>query len=126
MPYVVVIALATLTCVLGYNLPYFKAQDFYSVLLVLVAGIYVGLASTDGRRGFLVLEMIVALGVCLLVFLGMWWRDVILLYAFFLQAAWQLLHLPLKRVFRTRPVYSILGALYDGIVGCFVYFHLFH
>lgn len=126
MPYVVVIALAILTCLLGYNLPYFKAEDFYGVLLVLVAGMSVGLALTDGRRSILILEMIVALGFCILVFLGMWWQDVILFYAFFLQAAWHLLHFPLRRVFRTRSVYSMNGALYDGIVGSFVYFHLFH
>lgn len=126
MAYVVVITLAALTCVLGYNLPYFKAQDFYGVLLVLTAGVSVGLALTDGRRSILILEVLVALGFCILVFLGMWWQDVILLYAFFLQALWHLLHFPLKRVFRTRPIYSMSGVLYDGIVGSFVYFHLFH
>ncbi|MEJ2361234.1 MAG: hypothetical protein P8Z75_07380 [Gammaproteobacteria bacterium] len=126
MPYVVVIVLAALSCVFGYHLPYFKAQDFYGVLLVMVAGVYVGLALADGRRSLLILELLAALGFCAVVLLGMWWKDIVLVYAFFLQAIWHLVHFQYRRIFRVKTWYPLTGMLYDGIVGAFVYFHLYH
>lgn len=125
MPYLVALALATLTCFIGYNLPFYKAQDFYGILLVMIAGAYIGFAVTDGRRHNLVLELVVALGFCALVLLGMWWRPFVLAYGFILLMLWHALHYPLKRVTRVKSWYPLSGMLYAGIVGVFMYFHLF-
>ena len=125
MPYLIAIALATLTCLIGYILPFYKAQDLYGILLVMIAGSYIGFGVTDGRQHNLVLEMIMALVFCAMVLLGMWKWPILIVYGFFLQVVWHLLHYPLKLVSRVRTWYPLAGAIYAGMVGAFIYFHLF-
>lgn len=125
MPYLVAIALATLTCLVGYSLPFYKSQDFYGILLVMIAGGYIGFAVNDGRQHNLVLEILMALVFCALVLLGMWRWPILIAYGFFLQVVWHFLHYPLKLVSRVRTWYPLAGMIYAGMVGAFIYFHLF-
>jgi hypothetical protein len=126
MPYLISIALATITCLVGYLLPFYKAQDFYGILLVLIAGIYIGFAISDGRRDKLILELVVALGFCGMVLLGMWKWPILIAYGYFLHALWDLLHHPFKLGARVRAWYPPACVIYDALVGAFIYIHHFH
>ena len=125
MPYLIAIALATITCLIGYSLPFYKAQDFYGILLVMIAGGYIGFGVSDGRRHALVLELVVTLGFCALVLLGMWKWPILIAYGYFLHAVWDLLHQPFKLGARVRGWYPVSGIIYSGMVGAFIYLHLF-
>jgi hypothetical protein len=125
MPYLIAIAFATITCLIGYSLPFYKAQDFYGILLVMIAGGYVGFGVSDGRRHVLVLELVVTLGFCALVLLGMWKWPILIAYGYFLHAVWDLLHQPFKVGARVRAWYPMSAIIYSGMVGAFIYFHLF-
>jgi len=126
MRYLIAIALATITCLVGYSLPYYPAQDFYGILLAMIAGVYIGFAVIDGRRHMLVLEAGVALGFCALVLLGMWKWSILIALGYFLHALWDLLHHPFKIGARVRQWYPPACVIYDVLVGGFIYFHLFH
>lgn len=125
MPYLIAIALATITCLIGYSLPFYKAQDFYGILLVMLAGVYLGFGVADGRRHNLVLELVMAMVFCAAVLLGMWRWPALIGYGFFLLVVWHLLHYPLKLLSRVRTWYPLAGAIYAGMVGAFIHFHLF-
>jgi len=126
MQYLFVIALAAVTCLVGYNLPFYPAQDFYSILLAMIAGVYIGFAVNDGRRPILVLEIAAALGFCALVLLGMWKWPWLIVLGYFLHAVWDLLHHPRKLGASVRPWYPPACAIYDVLVGGFIYIHLFY
>lgn len=126
MPYLIAIALATITCVVGYFLPFYKAQDFYGILLAMNAGGYIGFAINDGRRDKLILELVVALGLCGVVLIGMWKWPILIADGYFLHAMWDLLHQPVKLGARVRSWYPVASILYDGLVGGFIYLHFFH
>jgi len=125
MPYLIAIALATITSLVGYSLPFYKAQDFYGILLVMLAGSYLGLAVNDGRRFILILESTVALGFCLLVLVGNWRWPVLIAYGYFLHAIWNLLHQPFRLGARVKSWYALVGVIYESLVGAFIYLHLF-
>ena len=126
MLYLLTIGLAIVTCLIGYNLPFYKAQDFYGILLAMIAGVYIGFAVNDGRRFNLVLELVVALGFCALVLLSMWRWPVLLVAGYVLHALWDLLHHPFKLGARVRDWYPPACVVYDILVGAFIYFQLFH
>lgn len=126
MQYFIVIALAIMTCLVGYSLPFYPAQDYYGILLAMIAGVYIGFAVNDGRRHLLVLEIAVALGFCALVFLGMWKWPILIALGYFLHAVWDFLHHPLKLGARTRQWYPPACVIYDVLVGGFIYFQLFY
>ena len=105
MAYLISIALATLTCLIGYSLPFYKALDFYGILLAMIAGVYVGFAITDGRRDKLILEAVVALGFCMLVLIGMWKWPVLIAAGYLLHVVWDLLHHPFKLGARVKSWY---------------------
>lgn len=125
MTYLITIALATLTCLAGYVLPFYKAMDFYGILLALIAGVYIGFAINDGRRSQLILEGVVALGFCALVLLGMWKWPFLILLGYFAHGVWDLLHHPFKLGARVKSWYPPACVLYDWLVGAFIYIHLF-
>jgi len=126
MLYLVTIGLAVLTCLIGYILPLYKAQDLYGILLAMIAGVYIGFAVNDGRRHKLILETAVALGFCALVLLGMWMWPILIALGYFLHALWDLLHHPFKLGARVRDWYPPACVIYDVIVGAFIYFYMFH
>lgn len=126
MTYLITIALATLTCLIGYSLPFYKALDFYGILLAMIAGVYIGFAIDDGRRDKLILEVVVALGFCMLVLIGMWKWPVLIAVGYLLHAVWDLLHHPFKLGVRVKAWYPPACLIYDGLIGAFIYIHLFH
>jgi hypothetical protein len=126
MLYLVTIVLALITCLVGYILPLYKAQDFYGILLAMIAGVYIGFAVNDGRRYNLLLETVVALGFCVLVLLGMWMWPKLIALGYFLHAVWDLLHHPFKLGARVRDWYPPACVIYDIVVGAFIYFYMFH
>jgi hypothetical protein len=125
MAYLISIALATLTCLVGYILPFYKSVDFYGILLAMIAGVYIGFAISDGRRDKVILEIIVALGFCMLVLLGMWKWPVLIATGYLLHAMWDLAHHPLKLGARVKSWYPPACVIYDVLVGAFIYIHLF-
>ena len=125
MAYLITIALATLTCLVGYILPFYKSVDFYGILLAMIAGVYIGFAINDGRRDKLILEVVVALGFCMLVLIGMWKWPILIAVGYLLHAVWDLLHHPFKLGARVKTWYPPVCAIYDGLVGAFIYIHLF-
>lgn len=126
MQYFITIVLAVITCIIGVNLPMYPAQDFYAILLAMIAGVYVGFAVNDGRPHLLVLETVVALGFCALVFVGMWKWPILIAVGYFLHAVWDLLHHPFKLGARVRQWYPPACVIYDVLVGGFIYFQLFY
>jgi hypothetical protein len=126
MRYLITIVLATITCLVGYSLPFYKAQDFYGILLAMIAGVYIGFAINDGRHDKLLLELLVALGFCVLVLIGMWKWPVLIALGYFLHAVWDLLHHPFKLGARVKSWYPPACVIYDVLVGAFIYIHLFH
>lgn len=125
MTYLTAIALAIITCLIGYILPFYKALDFYGILLVLITGIYIGFAFTDGRRDKVLLEILVALGFCVLVLLSMWRWPLLIALGYLLHAVWDLMHHPIKLGARVRNWYPPACLIYDVLVGGFIYFLLF-
>lgn len=126
MIYLITIALATLTCLVGYSLPLYKALDFYGILLAMLSGGYIGVAINDGRRDKLVLELVVALGFCVLVLIGMWKWPILIAGGYFLHAVWDLLHYPIKLGARVKAWFPLAYVIYNGMLGAFIYIHLFH
>jgi len=126
MTYLMAIALAIITGLIGYILPFYKALDFYGILLVLIAGVYIGFAITDGRHEKLLLEILIALGFCVLVLLGMWRWPWLIALGYLLHAVWDLLHHPTIRLgARVHKWYPPACLVYDVLVGGFIYFLLF-
>ena len=126
MTYLITIALATLTCLVGYSLPFYKALDFYGILLAMIAGGYIGVAINDGRHDKLILEVVVSLGFCMLVLIGMWKWPVLIAVGYLLHAVWDLLHYPIKLGARVQSWFPLAYLIYDGMVGAFIYIHHFH
>jgi hypothetical protein len=126
MTYLITIALATLTCLVGYSLPFYKALDFYGIMLAMIAGVYIGFAISDGRRDKLILEVVIALGFCMLVLIGMWKWPVLIAVGYLLHAVWDLAHHPFKFGARVKSWYPPACVIYDALVGAFIYIHLFH
>lgn len=123
--FIFVLGLAVLTCLVGYSLSWYKALDFFAVILVLIAGVYIGFAIEDGRRNKLVVEVAVALGFVALVLLGMWKWPWLIPAGYFLHGVWDLLHHPLKIGARVRKWYPPACIAYDWLVGAFVFIYMF-
>jgi hypothetical protein len=123
--FIFVLGLAVLTCLVGYSLSWYKALDFFAVILVLIAGVYIGFAIEDGRRNKLVIEVAVALGFVALVLLGMWKWPWLIPAGYFLHGVWDLLHHPIKVGARVRKWYPPACIAYDWLVGAFVYIYMF-
>jgi hypothetical protein len=123
--FIFVLGLAVLTCFVGYSLSWYKALDFFAVILVLIAGVYIGFAIEDGRRNKLVIEVAVALGFVALVLLGMWKWPWLIPAGYFLHGVWDLLHHPIKVGARVRKWYPPACIAYDWLVGAFIYIYMF-
>lgn len=123
--YIFFLGLAVVTCLVGYSLPYYKALDFFAILLVLIAGIYIGFAIEDGRQNRIVLESLVALGFCALILLGMWKWPVLIAAGYFLHGVWDVLHHPFKLGARVKKWYPPACLAYDWLVGAYIYLYMF-
>ena len=123
--FIFVLGLAVLTCLVGYSLSWYKALDFFAVLLVLIAGVYIGFAIEDGRRNKLAIEAVVALGFLVLVLLGMWKWPLLIPAGYFLHGVWDLLHHPVKLGARVKRWYPPACIAYDWLVGAFIYIYMF-
>jgi len=123
--YLIIIVLATLTCAVGYKLPWFKALDFFAILLGMIAGIYIGFAIQDGRTSRIALEGSVALGFVALILLGLWRWPVLIATGYFLHGLWDLLHHPFKLGTRVQTWYPPACVVYDWLVGIFIYIYMF-
>jgi hypothetical protein len=119
------LGLAVLTCLVGYTLSYYKALDFFAVILVLIAGVYIGFGIEDGRRDKLILESIVAIGFVALVLLGMWKWPILIPAGYFLHGVWDLLHHPVKLGARVKKWYPPACIAYDWLVGAYIYIYMF-
>lgn len=119
------LGLAVLTCLIGYSLSYYKALDFFAIVLVLIAGIYVGFAIEDGRQKKLLLEAIVAICFCAIALMGMWKWPIIIAAGYFLHGIWDLLHHPINIGARVKKWYPPACLAYDWLVGAYIYFYMF-
>ena len=125
LQYIFILGLAVLTCVAGDYLSYYKALDFFSLLLAMIAGVYIGFAIEDGRRNRLLIEGLVALGFVVLVLLSLWRWPILLPVGYFLHGVWDLMHHPFRFGARTRKWYPPACMFYDWLVGAFIYITMF-
>jgi len=116
-----VFALIAATCAVGLYLPYFKAMDFFAILLAVLAGLMIGFALADGRPKKIVIELVVAAGFVALTLLGMWKWTWLIPAGFVLHGLWCLVHHYSFIGARIRSWFSPLCALYSLVVAGFVF-----
>lgn len=118
--WILIILLAVVTCLIGYTLPTYRSLDFFALLLVFIAAIYVGMALAGGQRRTLIIHSGAALGFVLLTLAGLWYSPLWLVAGYFLHGLWDALH-HWRRPGMTMPQwYPPACLVYDWLVGAFV------
>lgn len=113
------------TCAVGIYLPHFKAMDYFAILLVLLAGLMVGFALSDGRSSRIIVELVVASGFIALTLLGMWKWAWLIPAGFVLFGVWCLIHYYTGLGARIRTWFAPLCAMYSILVAGFIYGRFF-
>jgi len=116
-----VFVLIAATCAVGLYLPYFKAMDFFAILLAVLAGLMIGFALADGRPKKIVIELAVAAGFVALTLLGMWKWTWLIPAGFVAHGLWCLVHHYSFIGARIRSWFSPLCALYSLVIAGFVF-----
>jgi len=120
-----VLIMIAATCAVGLYLPYFKAMDFFAILLTLLAGLLVGFALADGRLNKIIIESVVAAGFVVITLLGMWKSAWLIPLGYVLHAGWCLVHHYSFIGARIRSWFSPLCALYSIVLAGFIYGRFF-
>ena len=115
------LGLITATCLLGYTMSYYKAMDFYAVLLAMITGCFLGFGFADGRRDKLILEAGMAAGIVILILLAMWKMLWLIAVGYVAHAVWGLLHYSLSFGARVPKNYALLFLLFDGGIALFLF-----
>jgi hypothetical protein len=115
------LGLITAACLLGYSISYYKAMDFYAVLLAILAGSYLGFGFADGRRDKLILEASMALGILVLILLAMWKMLWLIAVGYVVQVLWGVLHYPLAIGARVPKKYALMFLLFNSAIAAFLF-----
>ena len=115
------LGLVTVACLIGYSLSYYKAMDFYAVLLAIVAGSFLGFGLADGRRDRIVLEAGVSVGILGLILLAMWKMLWLIAVGYVVHAVWSVLHFSLAIGARVPKKFALLYVLFDGAIAVFLF-----
>ena len=118
---IITLGLITAACLIGYSLSYYKAMDFFAVLLVLLTGCYLGFGFADGRRDKLIQEATIAAVISALVLLAMWKALWLIAAAYLVHAVWCLLHYPLSVGARVPKKYVLLFLMFDIGIAAFLF-----
>lgn len=113
------------TCAVGIYLPHFKAMDYFAILLVLLAGLMVGLALADGRPKIIIIELVIASGFIVLTLLGMWKWAWLIPAGFAFHGIWCLAHHYTGSGARIRSWSSPHCAIYSILIAGFIYGRFF-
>ena len=115
------LGLITAACLLGYSMSYYKAMDFYAVLLAMITGCFLGFGFADGRRDKLILEASMAAVIGILILLAMWKMLWLIAVGYVVHAVWGLLHYPLSIGARVPRNYALLFLLFDSAIALFLF-----
>ena len=115
------LGLITAACLLGYSMSYYKAMDFYAVLLAIITGSFLGFGFADGRRDKLILEASMAAGIAMLILLAMWKMLWLIAVGYVVHAVWCLFHYPLSIGARVPKNYALLFLLFDSATALFLF-----
>lgn len=118
---IITLGLITAACLIGYSLSYYKAMDFFAVLLVLISGCYLGFGFADGRREKLMQEAMIAAVITALVLIAMWKMLWLIAVAYVAHAVWCLLHYPLSIGARLPKKYALLFSMFDIGIAAFLF-----
>jgi hypothetical protein len=123
---IMAIGLAAISCVAGEFLAHAKALHIYALILVAMAGSYIGFAMSDGRSDKIALELVAALafGACAYYGMGKW--PLLLVIGFAAHAVWHLLHHPGNVGARVKPGFAFAGIVYDSVMAAYIYLRLLH
>ena len=118
---VITALLLVATCAVGIYLPHYKALDYFSVLLAVLAGLMVGMAVAEGRRVNIVIELVIAAGFIVLTVLGMWKWTWLVPAGFVLYGLWCMTNYYLFRGNRYQFWFAPLCAAYSILLAGFIY-----
>ena len=90
--------------------------ELTTMLLVLIAAIYVGFALSDGRPRELAIEIVGAGGFVLMALLGLWVSPYWLVAGLFLHGIWDVLHRPTGIQTQVNRWYPPLCLVYDWLI----------
>lgn len=110
-----------MTYAVGWYLPYFKAMDFFAIVLMLLAGITVGFGFANARPLRILLELFVAVGFVVLTLLGLWKWIWLIPAGFILYSIWCALDYFLLAGTNGRNWLRPVSALYSILIAAFIY-----
>lgn len=119
--FIFTLGVITLTCLVGYSLSYYKATDFFAVVLAVSVGVYLGFGFVDGRRDRLILEAVVAVILCALILLAMWKSLWLIAIGYVAHAIWGGLHTLSGVGARVPKKFLPLFVVFDTAIAVFLF-----
>jgi hypothetical protein len=115
---IITLGLTTAACGFGYFLSYYKAMDFFAILLAMTTRSYFAFGLLDGRRDRILLETSMTAIIGALILFAMWKQLWLIATAYIVHAVWCVLHNPLNVGARVPKNYALLFLIFDvGIAG---------
>ncbi len=119
--FIFTLGVITAVCLIGYSLSYYKAMDFFAIVLAMMSGVMLGFGFADGRRDRLILEALVAMIFCGLLLLAMWKFLWLIAAGYLAQAIWVLLHYTSAPGARVPKKYLLLMSLFNAAIAGFLF-----
>ena len=119
------LGLITTACLIGYSMSYYKAMDFFAIVLAITTGCFLGFGFADGRHDKLVLEATLAAIMGALILFSMWKMLWLVTVGFVVHAVWCLLHYPLSIGARVPKNYAVYFLLFDIGIAVFLFVRFF-
>ena len=123
---IMAIGLAAISCAAGELLAHAKALHIYALVLMAVAGSYIGFAIADGRSDKIAMEIIAAILFGAAAYYGMGKWPWLLVLGFAAHAVWHLLHHPGNVGTRVKPSFAFAGIVYDSVMAAYIYVRILH
>ena len=119
-PLLIGLAVAVVVCLVVSQLPSRHGLEFFAVFLGATASVYVGSALSDGRRGLIFLESIVALAVFATALAGLWHSSALLAVGYIAHGFWDFFHHPHRAGAKAGESFPPLCLTFDWVVGVFI------